>query len=336
MTNIFIRKGASMTDATLVMSKVLILDDASEHFAQIKQFCEDCCLVGIKPNLGSQGGVMAILRSNVDLGGIILYEHYQGRAMGVALAHAIHAARPELPIFLRRDGDATLAGLASSEANVFCAAFSMSDLGRFKSVLESSIFSRVYPTDLVRGITEMTLGSLQTLFKNCSVEVEAPYLVKDQLIYGEVFSMIAIESNWCRGYMMLQTEEERLLNLLRHNADADAEPLTFRDLNSVLGEATNLVWGSFKNRYVGYSDDMGGPMQTQVPIIINHQRRYISFGSDDPQLCLKYNLLPLDDPQAAPVSVFQRFVFNLSWDPDQFSENPSVEALVDSGELEMF
>jgi hypothetical protein len=331
-----------MTDATLVRSKVLVLDDASEHVAQIKQFCEDCCLLGIKPNLGSQGGVMAILRSNVDLGGIILYEHYLGQAMGLPLAHAIHAARPELPIFLRRDGDATLAGLASVDASIFCAAFSMSDpfsksdLGRFKSVLDSSIFSRVYPTDLVRGITEMTLGSLQTLFKNCSVEVEAPYLVKDQLIYGEVFSMISIESNWCRGYMMLQTEEERLLNLLRHNAGADAQPLTFRDLNSVLGEATNLVWGSFKNRYVGYRDDMSGLTQTQVPIIINHQRRYISFGSDDPQLCLKYNLLPLDDPQAAPVSVFQRFVFNLFWDPEQFSENPSVEALCDSGELELF
>ena len=325
-----------MTDATLVMSKVLVLDDASEHFEQIKQLCEDSRLLGIKPNVGSQGGVMAILRSNVDLGGILLYENYGGQAMGLTLAHAIHAARPELPIFLRRDSEANLAGLQSSDISVFCAAFNLSELEHFKTVLESSIFSRVYPTDLVRGITEMTLSSLQTLFKSCAVEVEAPYLVKDQIIYGEVFSMIAIESNWCRGYMMLQTEEERMLNLLRHAAGADAEPLTFRDLNSVLGEATNLVWGSFKNRYVGFRDDMSGLTQTQVPIIINHQRRYISFGSDDPQLCLKYNLVPLDDPQATPVSVFQRFVFNLSWSPDQFSENPSVEALVDSGELEMF
>lgn len=325
-----------MTDAALVMSKVLILDDASEHFVQIKQFCEECRLLGIKPNIGSQGGVMAILRSNVDLGGILLYENYGGQAMGLTLAHAIHAARPELPIFLRRDTEASLAGLVGTDDGAFCAAFTMADLESFKAVLDSSIFSRVYPTDLVRGITEMTLSSLQTLFKTCTVEVEAPYLVKDQIIYGEVFSMIAIESNWCRGYMMLQTEEERMLNLLRHGAAADAEPLTFRDLNSVLGEATNLVWGSFRNRYVGYRDDMSGLTQTQVPIIINHQRRYISFGSDDPQLCLKYNLLPLGDPQAVPVSVFQRFVFNLSWSPDQFSENPSVEALVDSGELEMF
>jgi hypothetical protein len=87
-----------MTDAALVLSKVLILDDASEHFAQIKQLCEDCRLVGIKPNIGSQDGVMAILRSNVDLGGIILYENYTGQSVGLTLAHAIHSARPELPI----------------------------------------------------------------------------------------------------------------------------------------------------------------------------------------------------------------------------------------------
>jgi hypothetical protein len=325
-----------MTDATLVMSKVLILDDASEHFEQIKQLCEESRLLGIKPNLGTQDGVMAILRSNVDLGGILLYENYGGQAMGLTLAQAIHAARPELPIFLRREGEASLADLSSADASMFCAAFNLSTLEHFKSVLDSSIFSRVYPTDLVRGITEMTLSSLQTLFKTCVVEVEAPYLVKDQIIYGEVFSMIAIESNWCRGYMMLQTEEARMLSLLQHAAGATAESLSFRDLNSVLGEATNLVWGSFKNRYVGFRDDMSGLTQTQVPIIINHQRRYISFGSDDPQLCLKYNLVPLDAPQAEPVSVFQRFVFNLSWSPDQFSENPSVESLVDSGELEMF
>ena len=255
----------------------------------------------------------------------MLHENYGGAAQGLALARAIHAARPELPIFLRREGDANLDGVVAAEAGMFCAVFNMSDLAQLKIALESSIFSRVYPTDLVRGITEMTLSSLRTLFKNCEVEVEAPYLVKDQIIYGEVFSMIAIESNWCRGYMMLQTEESRLLELL------DGAEDDFRLINSVLGEATNLVWGSFKNRYVGY-DDSATLAQTQVPIIINHQRRYISFGSEDPQLCLKYNVT--SGSQTVPI--FQRFVFNLSWSPDQYSENPSVESLVDSGELELF
>lgn len=323
-----------MTDTPLVMSKVLVLDDACEHFERLKQFCDECGLVGIKPNQGNKESVMTILKSNVDLGGILLHENYGAAGQGLALAKSIHTSRPELPIFLRRETAASLADMSAADASVFCAAFTISELDQLKSALDSSIFSRVYPTELVRGITEMTLSSLRTLFKNCSVDVEAPYLVKDQIIYGEVFSMIAIESNWCRGYMMLQSEEERLLDPLRDAAAG--EVLTFRDLNSVLGEATNLIWGSFKNRYVGDHDNQSGFAQTQVPIIINHQRRYISFGSDDPQLCLKYTLTENNKPGATPVPIFQRFIFNLSWSPDQFAEIPSVEALVDSGELELF
>ena len=38
---------------------------------------------------------MRILSSNVDLGGILLYEKYNGEAMD--LAREIHACRPELP-----------------------------------------------------------------------------------------------------------------------------------------------------------------------------------------------------------------------------------------------
>jgi hypothetical protein len=97
-----------------------------------------------------------------------------------------------------------------------------------------------------------------------------------------------------------------------------------------------MVWGSFKNRYVGHNDSRYDLMQTQVPIIINHHRNYISFGSEDPQLCLKYTLRESSRPDAASVAIFQRFVFNLNWSPEDFKENPSVESFVNSGELEMF
>jgi len=75
----------------------------------------------------------------------------------------------------------------------------------------------------------------------------------------------------------------------------------------------------------------------QVPIVINHLHRYISFGSQNPQLCFKYTLSDRSDPNAKPLAIYQRFVFNLSWSPEEFAENQvSVEDLVESGELEMF
>ncbi|SFN05091.1 Chemotaxis phosphatase CheX [Formivibrio citricus] len=326
-----------MNSNKMVVSKVLVLDGAGLPPDSLKAFCEECGLVAIKPQQGDADSVMTILKSNVDLGGILLHENYGGKTgQGLELARAIHASRPELPLFLRRDAVSSVAGLAEQDAAMFRCAYTLADLQLLKATLEASIFSRVYPNDLVRGITEITRGALQPLFRECDIDVETPYLVKDRIIYGEVFTMMAIDSHWCRGYMMLQAAEEAMMALISREAGIDeGETMTFRELNNVLGEATNLAWGAFKSRYV--SQDVNRcQCQTQVPIIINHQRRYISFGSEDPQLCIKYTLRERNRPDVAPVPLFQRFVFNLNWSPDEFRENPTVESLVESGELELF
>jgi CheY-specific phosphatase CheX len=318
-------------DKSLV-SKVLILDHGSDHDG-IKAMCDACGLVGIKPQFTEAFNIMMILRSNIDLGGILLHENFNGE--GMDLAREIHDCRPELPIFLRREKQASLDGLSAKDAAMFRCAFTNEDISPLRATIETSIFSRVYPNALVRGITEMTLAALQTLFYNCEVRVETPYLIKDRIIYGSVFSMITIESHWCRGYMMFQTPSKTMLEIIKSNAGEEGAELDFRELNNVLGEATNLVWGSFKNRYVRTEDVRNALMQTQVPIIINQEERYISFGSEDPQLCLKYTLHDKSG-KCQPVDIMQRFVFNLNWSPEDFSENEAFDSLFDSGELEMF
>ena len=321
----------------LLVSKVLVLDETDVHLDSLKAFCEECALVGIRPQRRGVDSVLTILHSNVDLGGILLYENYGATpGAGVLLAREIHAARPELPLFLRRDTVASVAGLGTQDAAMFRCAYTLADLQQLRSTLEASIFSRVYPNALVRGISKMTRVSLETLFSHCEVEVETPYLVKDRIIYGEVFTLISIESHWCRGYMMFQGEEPALMGVIQRAPGNEDAALTFRDLNSTLGELTNLAWGAFKNRYVGENLDWAERAQTQVPIVINHQRRFISFGSDDPQLCFKYTLRERGDPDAVAVPLYQRFVFNLNWSPADFKENASVDSLFDSGDLELF
>lgn len=65
-----------MSEPKSLVSKVLILDGQPECGDQIKTFCEDQNLVGLKTQ---EDNVMAILKSNVDLGGILLWEHYGGQ-----------------------------------------------------------------------------------------------------------------------------------------------------------------------------------------------------------------------------------------------------------------
>ena len=60
-----------MTDQTKIVSKVLVLDTNTSCLEAIKGFCDSNGLVGLKVQ---PGNVMAVLRSNLDLGAILLSE----------------------------------------------------------------------------------------------------------------------------------------------------------------------------------------------------------------------------------------------------------------------
>jgi len=319
-----------MSDETQLVSKVFVLDNSSEYFDQIKQFCDQNGLIGLKVNFAN---IMAILSSNIDLGAILLAENYCESLDGTMdLARQIHTARPELPIVLRRTSTANFDDLPEKQRKLFCATYTIDDMSPLRQVIDEYIFSLFYPNALVRGISEITINTLANQFKHLKVTAETPYIVRDRIIFGEVFSLIPLESSWCRGYMMLQTEEGAILDVL--GSAGDEKRATFRTVNNILAEVTNLIWGAFKNRFIA-DDDPGGRSTTEVPIVINHQHKYISFGSGNPQLCFKYILA--DETNSHFIQIYQWFVFNLNWSPEDFQEiQASVDDLIGSGELELF
>lgn len=322
-----------MQEAAQLVSKVLVLNDDAEVRGHIKAFCDAHHLIPVKPQAGA---ALTVLKSNVDLGAIFMPETYTGEGgNALELARAIHAIRPELPIFLRREAASHLDDLPDLYRGIFTAAYTTSTIDELAPLIDKNIFSFQYPNALVRGITEITKNTLETQFKGVEVRTEAPYMVRDRIIYGELFTLIPLESTWCRGYMMLQTEEGPLIKYVEDGrTHISRDPANFRDINHVMGEVTNLIWGAFKNRFI--SNEPVDWRQSQVPLIVNHEHRYISFGSEDPQLCFRYTLVDPND-EATPLVLYQRFVFNLSWAPEKFKENEVLtEDLFESGELEFF
>ncbi|SCZ22186.1 MULTISPECIES: chemotaxis protein CheX [Burkholderia] len=313
------------------VSKVLVLDDSRAHAATIKRFCDEHNLVGLTVR---RNRLLQVLRSNIDLGAILLAEDYGGSpAESAIVATQIDALRPELPIILRRAANASRDGLPDALARVACAAYVADDLTPLKRAVDEYLFGRDYPNALVRGIAEITEARLDGLFPGMAIECDTPCIVRDQIIFGEVFSLIALESAWCRGYMLLQTSEQPLLDMIGGTRDDGRAP-DFRDVNSVLGELTNLVWGAFKDRYLGDADALARH-PVQVPLVVNHKQKFISFGGDCPQLCFKYRVT--DRASGRAVQLDQRFVFSLSWSPEDFREAVhDVGPMVESGELELF
>lgn len=311
------------------VSKVLILDADPRHAEELRAFCEANRLVGLKVR---KNRLMSVLRSNIDLGAIFYAESYGASAEENAeIALRIHAIRPELPIILRREREGSLAGVAESLRHVYCAAYTAADLSGLKAVIDDYIFSLYYPCELVRGISEMSEAVLAGQFRQLALRWDTPCIVRDRVIFGEVFSLIPLESDWCRGYMMIQAEEQPVLDYLeRHEGQAGAG---FRDVNGLLGEITNLIWGNFKNRYIG--DGSLSNRHIQVPLIVNHKHKYISFGTENPQLCFLYTLT--DEASGQTIRLYQRFIFNLSWSPEDFKVIVHDGAgLVEAGELELF
>ncbi|MEY4591266.1 MAG: hypothetical protein RIR18_161 [Pseudomonadota bacterium] len=313
----------------VLVSKILVLDEELGHLNEFREFCLANNLVALKVK---KHRLMSVLRSNIDLGAILYSETYGGSpAENAEIAYRINSIRPELPIILRRElGSLPENPLATR--HIFCATYTADDLPSLKKAIDDYIFSLYYPCDLVRGIAEMTESAFNSQFKGMTLRGETPYIVRDRVIFGEVFSLIPLESAWCRGYMMIQTEEAPLLDVLNHRGQRQ-EPVGFREVNNLLSEVTNLIWGAFKNRYIG--DTAASNQHIQVPLIINHKHKYISFGTENPQLCFFYLLT--DEESGESIKVYQRFIFNLSWSPEDFKEIlHDSTALVEAGELELF
>jgi len=321
-----------MTETTHLQAKVLLLEHDSSQYLALFDFCTREGLLAL-PRPAKDA--LLTLGQHKDLAGVLIAEDLPcetGDAL--QLCKAIHKQRPELPIFLRRSSSQEL---PIELAAIMYQQWTAGDMEPLKEAVDRSIFSLRYPIALVNGIVELTCTALKAMFPFAIVQSESPYVVHDRIIHGEVSTLIAIESTWCRGYMMLQTEESALRQGLIQGFSYEGVggDLNFRELNHLLGETTNLIWGAFKNRYI--PPQAFASQQTQVPIVINHEHKYISFGSLDPQLCIRYQLSDPNRPGLPPLMIMQRFIFNLHWSPEDFAEFAKlVPDTGPTGELELF
>jgi len=318
-----------------LVSKILVLDARDEQLQSLSRVCEEQNVIGIAVR---KEDLAAALAEHTDLGAVLLAGDYDGSpSANAAIAAQLDALRPELPVIVQlREPSELPAALGQLRAR--CAA---DDPQSLRSALDEHVFGVAFPDALVDGIIEITTGRLRSLFPSLDVVAEPPSIVRDRIIFGEAFSLIPLEGNWCRGYMLMQAEEEPLLAMLggveasEGDGRRDGEPLNFRELNSVLGELTNLVWGAFKNRFL--SEPAAGPQPlVQVPLLINHRHRYISFGSDNPQLCFRYRLSAVGAGTDRDVVIDQRFVFSLNWSPEHFGDNGDDAGSHACGEIDLF
>lgn len=324
-----------MKEATKIISKVLVHDNNADALAEIKKICTANNLVGLKD---TSQDINSILESNIDMGAVFLAEKSdKSGESSLALCRKIHFKHPELPIFLRREKSESKEDLDPEIQATIAGCYTLSNITRLQELVDQYVCSMYYPLELARGIQDISTGVLGSIIKGAEVTCELPHLVKDQIIYGQLLSLIPLESSWCRGYMMLQVSEHEMVKAIKtSHTDLSTSTPGFRDTNAVLNEVTNMIWGGIKARYFKSGSTLDDSHRTQVPIIVDHLNKFISFGSTEPQLCFQYTLRD-DGGEISEITFYQRLIFNLSWSPEKFKESDAaVEDFVESGELEFF
>ncbi len=319
-----------------LVSKVLVLDGNETALGVLKVFCKENHLVGLRAS--SARSAREVLKSNIDLGAILISEEaVSGGVYSLELSRQIHKDRPDLPIFLRRYNASNLDGIPEQYQGIFSGAYCLSNLEALKNMVQDRLFDTFYPTLLVRGIMGIAESCLKNCFRGVEIHSEPPFLVSDKIM-DEFNSLIALESKWCRGYMMLQISQGNLADYINAQKTGNIEVcIDDHNINDSIGNLTNEIWGGIKREFIIYGNELeGNTNRTQVPIIINPDKRYISFGTSKPQLCYRFQITD-QDGLLKPLEITQKMIFNLDWSPEQFVQsNQAVEELIDSGELEFF
>ncbi len=318
----------------LLTSKVLIHETDEEACAFLKNFCRAYNLTALRD---SRESVIDVFKRNNDMGAAFVAEG-GGDFSAYELAKLLREHRPEIPVFLRLQSSSSPvpAALQKYVAGVYLTG----DEATLGALVDRYLFCKHYPVTVIRGMQTISTAALASVFKGFEVEAEMPYLVNDQYISGELFSLIPLESDWCRGFMMLQTNEAEIAAMLAaQRTSPGADDPDFREVNQLLAELTNLIWGDLKAQLFNHhstADGSAGAPRVHVPIIVNYQRKFIAFGNNEPYLCFRYNFVPRG--KASPkFSIYQKIAFTLSWEPEGFSEDEcNAESMVKKGELEFF
>lgn len=324
-----------MSEEVSIYSKVLVHESDPSVIAQIKTFCDANSLIGM---LDLSRDILDVVKGNIDLGAIFMNNEPVDGVSAADVARKIQQYRPEIPVFLRLENEADDVNVSDTERGIlFAGTYTLSNLSKLEELVRSYVFSMHYPPALVRGVQEISEKSLISAFKNSNLIMGHPSIVRDKTIFGEILSLIELESSWCRGYMMLQVDKPGIVESIRSGRTAlTPDQAEARGIDSMLSEITNLIWGGIKARFFTSNEKTESLYRVQVPIVVNHVDKYVTFGSDQPQLCIRYELEDQDNSDGI-ITIYQRFVFNMTWSPELFKESDmEINALVNTGELEFF
>jgi len=312
-----------LTDAPWLKCKALVLEPDPQVCeaitSKLLQFGLDVISIDVDQILNG-------IENYIDIAMVFFPSLNEASADIVQAFEYLDYNRPTLPIFFN-DAEGDIESFSDYEHHFFYGI----EQDNLTEPLNELLYKRVFPQAFIESVIDVTKEAVAHEFITMEFSQTEACLVTESILYGQVFSLIPVESEWYRGYLIQQSTEKEILQMIAEGkTQLSRQQLNFRDVNIIIGESTNLVWGGLKRKFasgfLGNSDFL-----MQVPLIVNHKRKYISFGSTEPHLCLSITLK--DRESGREVKLIQRLVFHLNWQADNC---PAISDEQEDGEIEFF
>lgn len=312
-------------------SNILMYENNQQYKQTLKQLCQEFNLNGVfvsNPQklisaIDNKMNIGAILLSNADIDLVTMLAEIIKRLPGV-------------PLFIQFEDDA-VKKLNKEYFNEIIRSYDPNDLETIKALFSRHLFNRIYPPELVEKLNQIAVDAIKSKFINVTIDNTEGFLASDKRIYGGRTELMSVRSSWCEGVVMLQTQGHEIEGMIKAGRSTFPGDDGYASLyaEDLLRELMNMIWGGFKSKFVPNNIETT-VNKMDVPITINHDDRYISFGVIDPLLCFKYEISDSVGNEFKALPLYLKFSFHIYWDLSSYQENESVDELVETDDLEFF
>lgn len=258
---------------------------------------------------------------------------------GFNIAEAISAIRSTVPIFMRVDCEEKYSDIlfrSKAKMSGISSLYYLENQKEVKSVLHKFIFGNHYPRVFVNDIQKIGSRVFGEYFEGFSVESTIPYVIYDFTLSNMITAIVPFTSAIGTGFFSIQTHEGKFAHAVQSTFDASGNQDDAHFYEGVIGELSNLVLGKFKYAVSCIPENTNKNTST-IPIVLNPNRNMISFGRHKPQLCFRYVLTKVNEPQFA-FTLHMKVISNFLYDS---SELPQFSQFIDqhgdiAGEVEFF
>jgi len=256
---------------------------------------------------------------------------------GFDIAKLIQKSRDNIPIFMRLRDGRSITDLNNEQRSLVTGCYTNSDPEMLKKKANTFVCGFYFPNALVNIFSDTGLEILESVFKGCEVTGSQPFMLFDHSITKSLTSLLPIQFSFGNGILAVLTKESDILSLIENKHTSLYENQTGNThINQVVSELTNLYWGKVRQICDQIFKSSGDRSTVNIPMVINHNQKYINFGNHTPELCFRYMIIP-DTAIPDPIIIEFKLIFNSLIQLNDFSyHTPSESGFDEEGFFESF